>query len=90
MFVEGLLWLLVIGVALLYGALGSSPGPLPLALLVALSAVATWCPPPVSATGDDRRAAAPSGQPGGCVCSGSGEVAGARSASRSRRAIRVV
>jgi len=50
MFVEGLLWLLVIGVALLYGALGSSPGPLPLALLVALSAVATWCPPPVSAS----------------------------------------
>jgi signal transduction histidine kinase len=50
MLVEGLLWLLVIGVALLYGALGSSPGPLPLALLVALSAVATWCPPPVSAS----------------------------------------
>ena len=50
MLVEGLLWVLVIGVALLYGALGSSPGPLPLALLVSLSAVATWCPPPVSAS----------------------------------------
>jgi signal transduction histidine kinase len=58
--VEGLLWLLVIGVALLYGALGSSPGPLPLALLVSLSAVATWCPPPVSAsaTGATMAAAA--------------------------------
>ena len=50
MLVEGLLWVLVIGVALIYGALGSSPGPLPLALLVSLSAVATWCPPPVSAS----------------------------------------
>lgn len=50
MLVEGLLWVLMIGVALLYGALGSSPGPLPLALLVSLSAVATWCPPPVSAS----------------------------------------
>jgi len=48
--VEGLLWVLVIGVALIYGVLGSSPGPLPLALLVSLSAVATWCPPPVSAS----------------------------------------
>ena len=50
MLVEGLLWVLVIGVALIYGVLGSSPGPLPLALLVSLSAVATWCPPPVSAS----------------------------------------
>lgn len=50
MLVEGLLWVLVIGIALLYWALGSSPGPLPLALLVSLSAVATWCPPPVSAS----------------------------------------